>query len=823
MGQDIASLGIRVTSEGIQKAEQDLARLAKAGANVDGIPAATDKALSAAGVTWKQFIAERMGDYMRLEGGHSAAMKRIAAEWKDYKASISNGLGTQATQQVAAIGPAMQKAAVSAAQLQAATRGLQAQFTDIVTSLQAGQNPLQVLLQQGGQIKDQFGGIGAAAQAMGGYVAGLVTPMSVAAVAVATLGVAMYSEAERAERFGIALVRAGNNASLAKAELEGLSRSLDELDGVTRGVADDAIVALIANTRLGGAEFRKAAEAVAEWSSLTGESAESVARKMKDLGREPYQALLRLAEGGANVTTEMLDAARSLQESGKSADAAKIAFNAMVADMESKNDRIRDQLSGWSRLWRDIKDEASGAWSAITRTTGAMIDESYLRGEFDLARARRGEANGGPEYEREFQSFRSRRRSDAAVDAAFAASAGRNASARQQVVLEDARVKDKPDRKTPKPRALSAREDGTSLLAQLRQQVELNRAATASQDALTTSERLAVTAKLQLEQITGKLTTSRRAEIAAALEALKTTDAALEQYKREEKAKEEAAKRLERETEEVKSNTQARADYLADLEFEIALIGKSAIEQERMIALRQLGAQATAEDRRSLLELLDTRERLIEQERILNDVKGAATDMFASFMDGSQSAGDAFEDFTKRLRRLAAQMLAEKAIQYIFSLFGGGGGAYTGDGTGPGSMQGFGSNIGSFMGGGRARGGPVSNGKLYEVGEGGRPELFQQGGRTYLIPGNSGAVVPAMRGMGGSAAGGGGGGGVQINVTNNSKGEVEAQPEVKFDEFGRMIVNMTIAEVDKRIGTMGSTGRAIQGRFGVSPAGASRG
>jgi phage-related minor tail protein len=66
------------------------------------------------------------------------------------------------------------RGALTARELAFATRGLPAQFTDIAVSLQGGQNPMTVLLQQGGQLKDMFGGVGNAARAMGGYVASLV-------------------------------------------------------------------------------------------------------------------------------------------------------------------------------------------------------------------------------------------------------------------------------------------------------------------------------------------------------------------------------------------------------------------------------------------------------------------------------------------------------------------------------------------------------------------------------------------------------------------------------------------------------------------------
>ncbi|OVB67421.1 tail protein, partial [Escherichia coli] len=43
-------------------------------------------------------------------------------------------------------------------QYKAAMRTLPAQFTDIVTQLAGGQNPFLIMLQQGGQISDSFGG-----------------------------------------------------------------------------------------------------------------------------------------------------------------------------------------------------------------------------------------------------------------------------------------------------------------------------------------------------------------------------------------------------------------------------------------------------------------------------------------------------------------------------------------------------------------------------------------------------------------------------------------------------------------------------------------
>lgn len=73
-------------------------------------------------------------------------------------------------QKLGEFGESVKSAGVSAAQTQAALRQLPSQFSDIFTSLIGGQNPLQVFLQQGMQIKDSFGGIGPTIDVLGGKI-----------------------------------------------------------------------------------------------------------------------------------------------------------------------------------------------------------------------------------------------------------------------------------------------------------------------------------------------------------------------------------------------------------------------------------------------------------------------------------------------------------------------------------------------------------------------------------------------------------------------------------------------------------------------------
>ncbi|KTJ33773.1 tail protein (tape measure) [Enterobacter hormaechei subsp. steigerwaltii] len=75
------------------------------------------------------------------------------------------------------------------------------------------------------------------------------------------------------------------------------------------------------------------------------------------------------------------------------------------------------------------------------------------------------------------------------------------------------------------------------------------------------------------------------------------------------------------------------------------------------------------------------------------------------------------------------------------------------------------------LSGKRKNGGPVSAGGMYQVGEGGMPEIYQAStGKQYMIPGDNGRVISNK-----DMASGGGGGAPILNIYNYSSAFVDAQ------------------------------------------------
>ncbi len=167
---------------------------------------------------------------LRAEGGAATA-----AEVDKVKTSLA-GVGTAAEQ-------ASRKVAQTAGQTAFAMRMLPAQMTDVAVGLSSGQSPFMVLMQQGGQLKDMFGGIGPAIGAVGGYVAGLINPFTVAAAAAAAVGYAIvqgFSDSrDAAAQFATSSKEAdqafrGLGAAVGSVDFMSMYKAFNDADGATR-------------------------------------------------------------------------------------------------------------------------------------------------------------------------------------------------------------------------------------------------------------------------------------------------------------------------------------------------------------------------------------------------------------------------------------------------------------------------------------------------------------------------------------------------------------------------------------------------------------
>lgn len=270
---------------------------------------------------------------------------------------------------------AMAKAGMSARAYQAALRGVPAQFTDIVVSLQGGQAPLTVLLQQGGQLKDMFGGIGPAAQALGGYIAGLVNPFTIAATAAGAFGFAAYKGYEQAEVYRKALISTGAAAGRTTDELVALSAAL--ANGRNFSAASQAVIALAGNGRLVGDTFREVARAATEIAVATGKSSAEIADQLSSEKAGVTDLAAEYSEKYGVITQAVFTQVRSLELQGRHMEAVRVLAGAVADEMSQRNKEMVESTRGLAAAWDGVKSSVAGAWNELK--TGLSASPELFR------------------------------------------------------------------------------------------------------------------------------------------------------------------------------------------------------------------------------------------------------------------------------------------------------------------------------------------------------------------------------------------------------------------------------------------------------------
>lgn len=305
-----------------------------------------------------------------------------------------------------ALGPASQTSAraataslgsmqMSAAQTANALRMVPAQFTDIVVSLQSGQAPLTVLLQQGGQLKDMFGGVVPAAKALGGYIAGLLSPITLLAGGLAALGLAYYQGTKEQDAFNQALIMTGNRVGTTTAELTQMTKLLSQR-GYSQSGAADALAQLAQTGRVAQDQLEQFAAVALDLERRAGIPVQNTVKELAELGKAPVEASIKLNEQYGYLTAATLAQIKAFKDQGREEDAAAAAQQAYSSAMAQRASEMEQHLGRMERAWLAVKGAASGAWNAMVNfANGRQVDprvEQLERLQAQLA-ARQGQAD----------------------------------------------------------------------------------------------------------------------------------------------------------------------------------------------------------------------------------------------------------------------------------------------------------------------------------------------------------------------------------------------------------------------------------------------
>lgn len=290
-------------------------------------------------------------------GTAQAAMAGVVSPAAVAGIKAGGGAANEAAGHVARLG-------VSAGQTAQAMRQLPMQFSDIVVSLQAGQSPMQVLLQQGSQIKDSFGGAGAAAKAMGGYVAGLVGPFTLAAAGVGVLTAAWVQGSSEAEAYEKTLASTGNRAGVTAGELSAMAESIDQVAG-TQGSAAEILNQLAAGGKVASGQMEEVGAAISAMAETGMRDVESLVKEFEAIGEEPVKGILKINDAYNFLTPTIYGQIKALQEQGKMEEAIALAQSEAAKGVKQRAAEVEAATGAMEKGWRSLVNVVREAWDAM--------------------------------------------------------------------------------------------------------------------------------------------------------------------------------------------------------------------------------------------------------------------------------------------------------------------------------------------------------------------------------------------------------------------------------------------------------------------------
>jgi phage-related minor tail protein len=294
-----------------------------------------------------------------LKGVSTNALLPFAATLD--RVSAKQGEGAKATQDFA---QKLGLVNISAGQAVNAMRQLPMQVTDIVTSLASGQSAFTVLIQQGGQLKDSFGGVGNAFRALGSVVTPARLALGGIGLAVAGVAMAYKAGAEETDNYRRALVLTNNAAGTTIGQMQAMATAVASVTGASKGKAAEVLQALAGSAQVAKSQLQGLAEAAIRLERAGGPAAEDTAKAFAALGEAPTAAAIKLSQASGFLTAQVYEQARALELQGRKAEAAAVVQAAAADNTLQQARQLEAGLGSLEKAYKGVTDAIKGTIDA---------------------------------------------------------------------------------------------------------------------------------------------------------------------------------------------------------------------------------------------------------------------------------------------------------------------------------------------------------------------------------------------------------------------------------------------------------------------------
>ena len=309
----------------------------------------------------------------RINGAQFEHFNTILNQTRERLSGVADVLPEALSRQEAAA----RRAGISVGQYSAAMRTLPAQFTDIATQLAGGQAPFLILLQQGGQIKDQFGSVQGALSGVGEYIrsmAGMINPTTIALGGlIGTIGLlaaAAYNSSEQFEQVARSVIMMGGAGF---SSMQQLNQAAEEVAGKTNTSISstvDTLVTLNDTGKYTASQMKQVATTI----TLMGKAGNDTKAAMSDFEKivsDPVKGLASLNEQYGFVDEAMIKHIIQLRKQKGEQAAVTEAIELFAGVMAKRAEETNKATDNIGKTWENLKKSASDTFGDIGITVSA--------------------------------------------------------------------------------------------------------------------------------------------------------------------------------------------------------------------------------------------------------------------------------------------------------------------------------------------------------------------------------------------------------------------------------------------------------------------
>ncbi|QGH76941.1 tail length tape-measure protein 1 [Escherichia phage BEK12B] len=326
------------------------------------------KAKEKAALAGKTFLAD-------LEW-QASALGKTKSELLEMKAA-QLGVSAQAAPfiaQLKAQEKQMKLTGISAGQYKQAMAQLPAQITDVVTSLASGMPVWLVAIQQGGQIKDSFGGVGNTFKVLLSFLNPVNVGLAALAVSMGAIVKAGYDAYKSQRDLQEALALTGGYAGTSGSQFDNLEQDINNSTDATIGNIRSIATELAKSGKFTIDQIKAITKTTAQWSTVTGESSDKITDYFNKIAGDPVKGLAELNEQFNFLSEGQLTYIADLEKTKGKTEAVTTATKLFADVMDQRLAELADSATPLEKMWTDIKKWASDAWGWVGDHTLAALN-----------------------------------------------------------------------------------------------------------------------------------------------------------------------------------------------------------------------------------------------------------------------------------------------------------------------------------------------------------------------------------------------------------------------------------------------------------------